>query len=36
MTRMDAQTPAAFFAALREWAANVAVDTVDADDQPPS
>jgi hypothetical protein len=35
MTRMDPQTPAAFFAALREWAASVAVEAGTADEQPP-
>jgi hypothetical protein len=36
MTRMDAQTPAAFFAALREWAASVAVEAGTGDEQPPT
>jgi hypothetical protein len=36
MTRMDAQTPAAFFAALREWAASVAVTAGPDDEDPPS
>jgi hypothetical protein len=35
MTRMDPQTPAAFFAALREWAASVAVEAGTADEQLP-
>ncbi len=33
MTRMDAQSPAAFFAALREWAANIPLDTGDTQEQ---
>jgi hypothetical protein len=36
MTRMDAQSPAAFFAALREWATNIPLDTGDTQEQPPS
>jgi hypothetical protein len=35
MTRMDKGSPAVFFAALREWASNVAVDTIPADEPPP-
>jgi hypothetical protein len=35
MTRIDGQSPAAFFAALREWAASVAVEAGPADEQPP-
>jgi hypothetical protein len=35
MTRMDPQTPAGFFAALREWAASVAVEAGTADEQLP-
>jgi hypothetical protein len=36
MTRIDTQTPAVFFAALREWAACVAVEAGTADEEPPS
>ena len=35
MTRMDPQSPATFFAALREWAASVVVEEGTADEQPP-
>jgi hypothetical protein len=36
MTRMDAQSPAAFFAALRVWAASIEVDAGDVEILPPS
>jgi len=32
MTRMDAQTPAVFFAALREWAGCVAVEASEGEE----
>ncbi len=35
MTRMDAQSPAAFFAALREWASNIATDAGETEEQSP-
>jgi hypothetical protein len=35
MTKMDAQSPSSFFAALREWAANLAVDAGETTDQTP-
>jgi hypothetical protein len=35
MTRMDAQSPAAFFAALRDWAAGVALEAGEAENLPP-
>jgi len=36
MTRMDAQSPAAFFAALREWAASLAVEADEPVESPTS
>jgi hypothetical protein len=36
MTKMDAQSPAAFFAALREWTTSISVDAGGAIEQPPS
>jgi hypothetical protein len=36
MTKMDGQSPAAFFAALREWVANVVVESSKADEQSPN
>jgi hypothetical protein len=36
MTRMDVETPAAFFAALREWAAGVVVDAGEVENLPQS
>jgi hypothetical protein len=36
MTRMDAQSPASFFAALREWAAHITLEAGDSAGSPPS
>ena len=35
MTRMDAQSPAVFFAALREWADHIALETGEGAERPP-
>jgi hypothetical protein len=35
MTRMDAQSPSSFFAALREWAANLILEAGETTDQTP-
>lgn len=36
MTRMDSQSPAVFFAALRDWAAEIKIEAASADELPPS